>query len=152
MDWFEEAKTLFNAPKPTHFTNFTHCDECAEHDRTLLESDVERIGLTELGNPGWDPICFCSEDGKKYYLPALIRLSVDTIASDFYFDQFLFHLELDGENNVLFSSCSAKQRQFIARFVAFMIENYAAEIDDCCCTDQALRVYEIWSKEEQRQL
>jgi len=117
-------------------------------DRTLLAADVDRIGLNELRNPGWDPICFCSQDGKKYYMPALIRLSLDTIGSDFYFDQFLFHLELDGEHNALFSSCSSDQRQFIAKFIAFMIEHHAAEIERNCCTDRVLRVYEIWSKDK----
>lgn len=146
MDWFDEAKTVFNGPKPAHFTNFNHCEECAEHDRTLCETDVEHIGLNELGNPGWDPICFCSDDGKKYYLPALMRLSLETIESDFYFDQCLFHLELDGENNALFSSCSSAQKRFVTKFIAYMIEHYAAAIERHCCTDQVLRVYEIWSK------
>ena len=146
MNWFDEAKTIFNLPKPEHFTNFIHCDECAEHDATLLASDVDHIGLVELGNPGWDPICFCSVEGKQYYLPAMIRLAFDTMTSDFYFDQLLFHLELDGEDNVLFLSCSVTQRDFIVRFLTQMIETYAAEIERYCCADQALRVYEIWAQ------
>jgi hypothetical protein len=148
MNWFSEAKAIFNIPKPAHFTNFTHCDECAEHDQTLLTSDVDHIGLNELGNPGWDPICFCSPDGKKYYLPAMIRLSLDTVESDFYFDQLLFHLELDGENNALVTSCSGLQRAFIAKFIAYMIETHAAKIEYNCSGDQVLRVYEIWALKE----
>ena len=146
MNLFDEAKLVFNEIKPAHFTNFNHCEECAEHDRTLLETDVDQISLNELGNPGWDPLCFCSEVGKKYYLPALIRLSLDTVGTDFYFGQFLFHLELDGENNALFSSCSSPQRQLVAKFIALMIENHAAKLDRNGCAQQALRVYEIWTK------
>ena len=33
MNWFDEAKIVFNEIKPAHFTNFNHCEECAEHDR-----------------------------------------------------------------------------------------------------------------------
>ncbi|VAX05467.1 hypothetical protein MNBD_GAMMA26-1571 [hydrothermal vent metagenome] len=39
MDWVAKAKELFEMPKPEHFTNFTHCCECDEHDQTLLVSD-----------------------------------------------------------------------------------------------------------------
>ena len=92
MDWIDRAKYLFKAPKPEHFTNFNHCEECEEHDQTLLALDIDIIGIDELGNPGWDPICFASPEGKKYYLPALIRLSLDTMMDEFYLDQFLFHL------------------------------------------------------------
>lgn len=64
MDWVNKAKELFASPKPGHFTNYQHCDECAEHDETLRSTDVDTIGLGELGNPAWDPICFCSSEGK----------------------------------------------------------------------------------------
>jgi len=144
MDWVEESKRLFKAIKPKHFTNFSHCEECAEHDETLILADIETIGLDELGNPGWDPICFCSEEGKKYYMPSFIRLSLDSIYNDFYFAQFLFHLEYDGENNKLLQSCSKNQRAFIASFVKYMIESFPVEIEKNICTDEVFRVYHLW--------
>lgn len=147
MDWIEQAKTSFNVEKPKHFTNFNHCEECAEHDQTLINSDVEIIGLSELGNPGWNPLCFCSIDGMKYYMPALIRLTLETIETDcmdFYFAQLLFHLESDGKNNSLFVACNPEQRQFIAGFVEYMINNHSEKIESNCCSDEAIRVYEIW--------
>ncbi len=146
MDWVQEAKRIFAATKPEHFTNYGHCEECAEHDQTLKNSDVDRIGLDELGNPGWDPICFCSDEGKKYYMPAFIRLSLETVHGDYYLGQLLFHLEGDGEDNALFLSCSTEQRQFIASFITYMIHRYADQVDSNCYTDNALRVHEIWSK------
>ena len=103
------------------------------------------IGLDELGNPGWVPICFCSEEGIKYYMPAFIRLSFETIANDFYFGQFLFHLEYDGKNNKLLQSCNIEQRKFIADFIDHMIENHAEEIDENLCSDDVLRVSELWN-------
>jgi len=109
MNWIEAAKTLFNAEKPVHFTNHIHCEECAEHDETLRNANIETIGLVELGNPSWDPICFCSAVGKLYYTPAFIRLSLETVQGDFYFGQYLFHLEIDGKQNDYFTSCTNEQ-------------------------------------------
>lgn len=147
MCWVKKAKQVFKVRKPKHFTNYTHCDECAEHDETLRSSSLDDIGLAQLGSPSWDPISFCSDEGKKYYLPALVRLSLETIQEQFYFDQFLFHLEGDGEKNSFLMNCSPEQRAFIASFVRYMIENYPVEIGSNHCTDRALRVYEIWNME-----
>src|ERR687888_2561810 len=79
MDWIQAAKRLFQVPKPAHFTNYRHCCECAEHDAVLTASDVNSIGLEQLGNPGWDPLCFTSAEGLLYYMPALIRLTLETM-------------------------------------------------------------------------
>ena len=147
MDWIEESKRIFEAEKPEHFTNYTHCEECAEHDETLINSSIENIGLEELGNPGWDPMCFCSVEGKKYYMPALIRLCIETLDGDEpYLDQLLVHLESNGEKNALVIGCTETQRKFIASFVSFLVEKHAKEIEYNCCTDNALRVHEIWTK------
>ncbi len=145
MNWKEEAKVLFKAEKPAHFTDFTHCEECAEHDQTLIHSSIDSLGFEDLC-PGWDPLCFCSVEGKKYYMPSFIRISIDTADSDFYFGQLLFYLEGDGENNDLFLGCSTEQRKFIASFVGYMINLYPEILDTNFLTDNALRVHEIWSK------
>jgi hypothetical protein len=144
-EWVERARELFRAPRPEHFTNYRHCCECAEHDETLLQADIDTIGLAELGNPGWDPICFATPEGKKYYVPAMVRLSLDTLADEFYLAQFLFHLEYDGPGNGFFAACSEPQRAFIADFIAHLIEHYPAEIDAGFCSDEALRVHQIWT-------
>jgi hypothetical protein len=64
---------------------------------------------------------------------------------EFYLDQFLFHLEGDGPHNTFYMSCSKEQRTFIASFLAYVIEEYAEEIETTLCTDRALKSYEIWS-------
>jgi hypothetical protein len=79
MDWIQEARRQFKGPKPAHFTNYPHCCECAEHNAVLTASDVNSIGLQQLGNPGWDPLCFAAVEGLLYYLPALIRLTLETM-------------------------------------------------------------------------
>lgn len=144
--WIEAATKLFEAPKPEHFTDYLHCCECAEHDETLRNGEVDSIGMDVLGSPGWDPICFASAEGKKYYVPAFVRLTLQTIKRDCYLDQFLFHLEGDGPGNDFYAACTRKQRQFIAGFIVYLIEHYPEEVETAFCTDDALRVHEMWAR------
>ena len=145
QDWITRAKRLFTEPRPEHFTNYNHCDECREHDETLRQSDVDSIGMEQLGNPGWDPICFCSVAGKKYYLPALIRLALTTLDDECYLDQLLFHLAWDGPDNALFVACNSAQRSFIAEFCNELLELHTDRIDELSLGDELLSVYQIWS-------
>lgn len=145
-DWIDQAKQLFLMTKPEHFTDYQHCDECAEHDQTLLQWDIDSIGMAQLGNPGWDPICFCSSEGRKYYLPALIRLTLETIETELYLEQLLFHLSWDGEHNAFYLSCNVQQRAFISAFITYLAEHYTDQIEQALCTDDLLRVYQIWSQ------
>ncbi|MFN2510609.1 MAG: hypothetical protein ABR568_04105 [Pyrinomonadaceae bacterium] len=136
-------------PKPTHFVDYQHCCECAEHDQTLLASDMDTIGLHELGNPGWDPLCFSSTEGLMYYMPALIRLTLDTMDNEAYVDQMLFHLMQNGMGNRLVSSCSKEQRDFVAGFLQYLIENYSSLIEvGAFSADNILRAHEIWCAAE----
>jgi len=146
VDWFDEAKQAFAVEKPEHFTDFDHCEECAKHDETLRSTSVEEIGLDELGNPGWDPMCFCSAEGMKYYLPAMVRLSIETIAGECYFEQLLFHLAYDGEKNRLLQCCSAQQRDYVAKFLGHMILAHPVELEENISADTALSAYELWAK------
>lgn len=145
MDWIKEAKKVFRIEKPLHFTNYKHCEECNEHDQTLLNSSIDNIGLDELGNPGWDPICFATNEGKKYFMPSLIRLSLETMDDEFYFGQFLFHLESDGKRNELFLSCNQPQRDLILSFVEYVILNYTEQIEYHGYEHEALTVQNIWA-------
>ena len=147
MDWIQQAKQLFQMPKPEHFTNYRHCCECAEHDATLLACDVDSINLQQLGNPGWDPLCFASPEGFLYYVPALIRITLDTMdkPQDRYLDQLLFHLTRDGNDHDLVRACNREQRAFVAEFLAYLIEEYSAALDGCTYSDDMLKAYDIWN-------
>jgi hypothetical protein len=147
MEWMQHAKRLFNVPKPEHFTNHRHCCECAEHDATLLACDVDSISLQQLGNPGWDPLCFASVPGLLYYMPALIRLTLETMDTpqERYLDQFLFHLMRDGNDNDVVRACSPEQRAFVAEFLVYLIEQYSTELDGCTYSDDMLKAFDIWS-------
>lgn len=147
MNWKERALEVFRIEKPEHFGNYQHCCECAEHDQTLSAADVNSIGLEQLGNPGWDPLCFSHPEGLVYYMPALIRLTLDTISSptERYLDQFLFHLIRDGPGNRFVLACSNEQREFVADFLAYVIEHYAAEVnEDPLAAEDIFKAHEIW--------
>lgn len=147
MNRIQEAKQLFNVPKPEHFTNYRHCCECAEHNATLVAYDINTIGVEQLGNPGWDPLCFTSVEGLLYYMPALIRLTLETMdkPQERYLDQLLFHLIRDGKDHDFVRACSPEQRACIAGFLEYVIDQYAAEIDECTYADDLLTAYDIWN-------
>ena len=86
------------SPRPAQFVNAAHCCECAEHEDTLQRLTPATISLKEAGNPGWDPICFVSAEGFRYFMPGLCRLAL-AIGQDSYLDQFLFHLESKGRDD-----------------------------------------------------
>lgn len=151
IDWKQQAKLTFNTPKPEHFTDYRHCCECAEHDQTLLAFEVDSIGLKELGNPGWDPLCFASPEGLIYYMPAIVRLTVDTIDNvrESYLDQMLCHLIEDGPENSLVRACNKEQREFIVQFLEYLITEHGERIDaGVYASDDILRAHEIWSAVE----
>lgn len=149
MEWTQHAKRLFQMPKPEHFTNYHHCCECAEHDETLLAYDVDSISLQQLGNPGWDPLCFASVQGFLYYMPALIRLTLETMdkPQERSLEQLLFHLMRDGKDHDLVRACSREQRAFVAEFLAYLIAQYSVELDGCTYSDDMLKAHDIWSVE-----
>lgn len=82
-----------------------------------------------------------------YYLPALIRLTLDTMDNprETYLDQMLFHLIQDGMGNRLVSACSKEQRAFVADFLEYLVENHCSQIEaGVFIADDILRAHEIW--------
>jgi hypothetical protein len=78
-------------------------------------------------------------------LPALVRLSLESVDGAFYFAQFLFHLEGDGSANAFFTACDDAQRAFILDFVEHMILSYPEKLESNGCANHAFRVQAIWS-------
>jgi hypothetical protein len=93
------AEAFAGAERPDEFIRGTcRCDECLEHDATLAAHTPATIRLGELGNPGWDPICFAGDAAFAYYLPAMLRLALTT---DAYTGQLAFHLTCPGRTDAL---------------------------------------------------
>jgi len=148
QDIIEAVESAFaDVSRPAHFTNYLHCDECAEHDQTLLQHDRDSLRVGCVNNPGWDPICFCSPQGKAYYIPALVRFALEDSngSTHPYWQQLLFHLEADGPKNVLIEFCSAHQRQAIAMFLEHLIVSRASAVEKFGSTEEALRTYGYWA-------
>jgi len=105
-------------------SNPEHCGECAEHNETLTTHTSETISLAELGNPGWDPICYLDRiEQFRYYLPALARLSCGK-GDDYYLGQFLFHL-----NQTRIGQLSIAERRMLADFLEELVATMPEEIE-----------------------
>lgn len=53
MDYFEEAKKVFNIPRPSVFMdNPKHCEECEEVEEKAQRSNPDTLTLEEAGY-GW---------------------------------------------------------------------------------------------------
>ena len=135
--------------RPRHFTNYTHCSECAEHDEVLRSRDVQTLRIEDVGNPGWDPICFISPEGFAYYVPALARLALAQPAEPhgWYGQQLLFHLCSDGRGNQRIGVCTPEQRRSIVRLLHHIVETRAELVDSYACSDDLFRVFDYWSNE-----
>ena len=144
MNWIEESLKLFQMERPEHFTNYTHCHECYDVDTVLSKQTIESIGIKELGT-GCEALMYCTTDGIKYFMPALIRLSLETVHTDFYFSDFSYYLKTKEKNNPYYLACTTEQRIFIAKFILYMMEQYADEIERCGGDDDVLRAYEVWT-------
>ncbi len=133
--------------RPEHFTNYGHCEECFEHDQTLLARSREDLTLAQLGMPGWDPVTFCTPTGKAYLLPRLVRLALDEPEEHYgwYGPQLLNHLYAAYECNDLWQFCSSGQREAVASLLLHIINTRAALIDSYFCADEFLRCHELWA-------
>jgi hypothetical protein len=133
--------------RPDHFTNYTHCSECAEHDEVLRSRDLDTLSLQDVGNPGWDPICFISPAGFAYYLPALARLALAPPDgySGWYGPQLLFHLRYNGQRNDRILACTPEQRQCVVGLLHHILETPAELVDSYSSSDELLRAIEDWS-------
>ena len=120
---FEELFPL--SYRPDEFTNRNHCSECAEHDDTLQSHTPDTISLEELGNPGWDPICFTSPEGYFYYISGLARLCLDFSSGNYYLDTFLFHLH---EQRIL--PMDHAQSALVHDFLCYIRLCYHVEVND----------------------
>jgi hypothetical protein len=135
--------------RPEHFTDFKHCCECAEHDALLRSRDRQSLTQADIGNPGWDPICFASPEGLAYYLPCLARFALASPHPEFgwYGDQLVFHLYSGFRDNRLFGFCNREQRSAVAKLLAHLIEQRTDLLDATTLADDILRCHALWSEE-----
>ena len=135
--------------RPEHFTNYKHCEECAEHDEVLRSRDIYSLRIEDVGNPGWDPICFTSAEGFVYYLPALVRLALAEPVEPhgWYGDQLLVHLCSDGRGNKRVLACTVSERRAIVAFLQHLAETRSQLADCYHCSNGLFHAIEYWSDE-----
>ena len=143
-----EATEVFGkVPRPEHFTNHTHCCECAEHDDTLKAFTPETITREALGHAGWDPMTFATDTGFRYYLPALIRMALTRKDDDYYIDQFLSQVIRDGPRNSRWMACTAEERAVVLKALLALLEERTEEVDNSLDADRLTQAIEIWSED-----
>ena len=135
--------------RPEHFTDFTHCEECAEHDEVLRSRDIHTLRIEDVGKPGSDPVCYIVPEGFAYYFPALARLALaePDDAHGWYGGELLFHLCADGQRNERLLACTPAQRRVVVEFLQHLVETRAAVADSELRADDLLMAIEIWSDE-----
>jgi hypothetical protein len=136
--------------RPEHFTNFEHCDECAEHDEVLRLRDLDTLRLSDVGNPGWDPICFITPEGFAYFMPALARIALVSRddAAGWYVPQLLFHLCYDGPGNARVRKCTAHERGAVIALLEHISETRTDLLERWSCADQLLEALRCWSDDK----
>ena len=139
---FEECR------RPEHFTDHTHCCECAEHDALLRSRNRDTLTVADVGNPGWDPICFVTNEGFAYYFPALARLALTepTGRHAWYLEQLLFHLNDEDRPQKRRSACSPRQREAVVCFLQHVLEARQRLLHDYLCEAELLAKIGLWAK------
>lgn len=134
--------------KPEHFTDFTHCEECREHDDTLRARTRETLRREDLGHAGWDPLNFCDGEGIGYLFPTLARFALMPAAwhdHGWYGDQLLFHLTYAGADNKFLQWCSPAQRRAVSLLLSHLLDTRSDAISDHGCDDDLVQALELWA-------
>ncbi len=133
--------------RPGHFTNFRHCEECAEHDEVLRSRTKESLTVADVGNPGWDPICFVTDEGFRYYFPGLARLALQepTGGHGWYFEQLLFHLNDAATPQKRRPACTPQQREAVACFLRHVLDTRGVRVAEHLCEDELRNAISLWS-------
>jgi len=79
------------------------CDECREHEQTMAGNTLESLTINHVGNPGWNPTCFMSAHGFRYWFPALVRIASEQPDTGYWEDLFGFHLRAESNRQGAFT-------------------------------------------------
>ena len=112
------------------------CDECMEHEVVMQKFNSVDLPLDQLNNPGWDPICFASNDAFAFLMPGLVKLVLDH--TDDYVQQFIFHVEQPDR----LAALTPEQAQTLTHVLDFLVLHKAKELDDNFVVDDLLRTKE----------
>jgi len=133
--------------KPEHFTDYTHCDECNEHNNTLRARTRETLRRSELGNCGWDPITFSSAEGIGYFFPALARFALLPDVwrdNSWYACQLFSHMAWDGAENRFLAWCSSAQHSAVYALLEHLSATRADAVARYACQGDLQSALTVW--------
>ncbi len=132
-------------PKPEHFTNHTHCSECARHDEFLQQTREDIVAARFIANG--DPWCFCGLEGWAYHFPALARLALRKPRDDEdpFNGNLLFHLQPDRRGRDLLNHFSPSQRQAVRRLLQHLQSTRPELVEDGFTRQDLERAIPLWS-------
>ena len=134
----EVQEAFAGIPRPAMFIRGTcRCEECLEHEQTMQALPTTGMPLDKLANPGWDPICFASDEAFAFLLPGLVRLVLEH--PNDYIQQFLFHLE----NSDRIARLNRRQRGSLRDVLDFLTLEHADVLDSNLAVDELNRTREI---------
>jgi hypothetical protein len=113
-------RAFADVPRPEQFTDCRHRADRAEHEETLRAHTPDTISLEQVGNPGWDPICFVTIEGFKYFMPGLARLAL----ARGYIAEFLFQL-----NDDRIAGFTIEQRHATRHLLEFIRDEMPDEVE-----------------------
>jgi len=135
-----------SAARPERFTDRDHCCECAEHDDLLRSRDLDSLKVEEVGNPGWDPICFATDEGFLYFFPALARLALDdpTYGQGWYFEQLLFHLTYEDSSNRRLLAATPRQKDAVVLLLRHVQVTRPTLVTEHLCEKALQHALTVW--------
>ena len=84
IDLLQAVNRAFGeAPRPEHFTNYQHCEECREIDERMCSRDQASLALGDIEN---SVLPLLNSAGYRYYMPAFIRLALSQSGEGFMAD------------------------------------------------------------------
>jgi len=132
--------------RPEHFTDFEHCEECAEHDDLLRSRDRVSLTIDDVGNPGWDPLVASSASGIAYFMPTLVRLAMqsdDATDGLWFAGHLMMHFWHGGRHNKCLIDFDVAQRDAIVALAEFLINERSHECGPYL--EDILQVHDYWS-------
>ena len=131
----QEAFGHFRRPN-TFIRGTCSCDECMEHEDDMQRFDLDDLPLEQLNKPGWDPICFASNEAFGYFMPGLVKLLLNH--TNEYVQQFLFHVEQPDR----LSALTQEQACALTHVLDFLVLHRAKVLEDNLVVDELYRTRE----------
>jgi hypothetical protein len=111
--------------RPDHFTKFDHCPECAEHDESLRDLELNEIGPTQVGHRGYGPISFLTAEALAYCMPRFLEMVLmdeKNNQGDDFIGDLILHL-VPTENFDRFSGYTSKELTAVLDTLDYIYES-----------------------------